>query len=404
MEYWFSEQQARLRHLPETRRYLYAKIDWGIRCLGILGARGTGKTTMMLQYLARYPHGADKALYVSLDHPRFQPLSLYEFGLRFSAYGGRALLLDEVHKYEGWASHVKALYDGCPDLQLIVSGSSLLQIHDQDTDLSRRIVFHCLHGLSFREFLYFERRLDFPVFPLDRLLHDHVAVARRISRQIKPLEHFSNYLRYGYYPYFLEGRDIYAVKVANVINRVLETDLPMARQVDVRQVNKIKKLLAFLAVNVPTQVNIQKLAAGTGISRPKIYEYLDRLHQARLLNLIRTADSGYKMIAKPDKIYLENSNLSYALTDRVNTGTLREMFFASQLHNAFTPHPSGAVSPIHSASEGDFQVNGRFVFEIGGRDKNAKQIRNADNALIAADGIEAGFGNKIPLWLFGFLY
>ena len=166
----------------------------------------------------------------------------------------------------------------------------------------------------------------------------------------------------------------------------------------------MKRLLAFLSVNVPTQVNIQKLAASTEISRPKVYEYLERLHQARLLNLVRTAGSGYKMLAKPDKIYLENSNLSYALTEKVNTGTVREMFFVNQLHNAFSPHPSGDTRPVNSAARGDFLVNGEFTFEIGGKDKDARQVRGVERSFIAADEIEAGFGNKIPLWLFGFLY
>jgi len=404
MEFWFSEQQVRLQDLPDTKRYLYASIAWTSRCVGILGARGTGKTTMMLQYLSQYRHGADKALYVSVDHPSFQTLSLVEFGKEFFAYGGSALLLDEVHKYENWAGHIKALYDACPGLQIIFSGSSILQIHDQDTDLSRRAVLYHLHGLSFREFLFFECRQLFPVFTLDDIVKNHIDQARQVREKIKPLEHFRNYLRYGYYPYFLEGRELYTLKLGNVINRVLETDLPMAGQVDSRQINKLKKLLSFLTVNVPSQVNIQKLASMTEISRPKVYDYIERLHQARLLNLVRGGESGYKIMSKPDKIYLENSNLSYALSERVNTGTIREMFFVNQVKNALTLHPASNKSPVCTAAQGDFRVNEKFVFEIGGKDRGGKQIRGVEGAFIASDEIESGFRRKIPLWLFGFMY
>ena len=404
MEYWFAEQEARLRNLPTTKRYLYEKIDWSARCLGILGARGTGKTTMMLQYLANYHPGTEKVLYVSIDHPRFQSFSLHDFGRQFHEYGGRILLLDEVHKYPGWATHIKTLYDSCPELKIIFSGSSVLQIQDQNADLSRRAVMYCLHGLSFREFLYFEQGEYFQALTLGNLLQEHAAHARKVNAGIRPLEHFKNYLQYGYYPFFLEGKEVYSIKLANVINHVLETDLPQSRRIDLRQISKLKKLLAFLALSAPSRINIQKLSGSTEISRPKIYEYIESLHQARVLNLVRDGKSGYKTLSKPDKIYLENPNLSHTLTDKTHVGTLRETFFVNQLLNAHTHQPSQFTQPIKTADKGDFLVNKEFTFEVGGKNKGSGQIKGVDNAFIAADEIETGFGPKIPLWLFGFLY
>ncbi len=406
MEYWFAEQEARLRNLPATKRYLYAEIDWSARCLGILGARGTGKTTMMLQYLSGYQPGAEKALYVSIDHPRFQSLSLHDFGRQFHEYGGSVLILDEVHKYQNWATHIKTLYDSCPDLQVIFSGSSVLQVQvqDQDADLSRRAVMYCLHGLSFREFLFFELGESFPALTLSDVLLDHAAQTRKVNSRIRPLKHFRNYLIYGYYPFFLEGKDIYSIKLANVINHVLETDLPQARRIDLRQIGKLKKLLAFLALSAPSRVNIQKLSASTEISRPKIYEYLESLYQARLLNLVRDAKSGYKILSKPDKIYLENPNLAHALTEQIHTGTLRETFFVNQLLNAHAGCLPRSDQPIRTSDKGDFLVNEAYTFEIGGKNKGTRQIQGIGNAFIAADETETGFGSKIPLWLFGFLY
>lgn len=404
MDYWFAEQEVRLRNLPSKKRYLHEKIDWSARCLGILGARGTGKTTMMLQYLSTYEQGAEKALYVSIDHPRFQPQSLHDFGRRFHEYGGSVLILDEVHKYPNWATHIKTLYDSCPELRIIFSGSSVLQMQDQNADLSRRAIMYCLHGLSFREFLLFETGRSFPALTLSDILRNHAAHARKVNSSIRPLEHFRNYLAYGYYPFFLEGKDTYPIRLANVINHVLETDLPQSRSIDLRQIGKLKKLLMFLALSSPSRVNIQKLAAGTEISRPTIYEYLESLHQARLLNLIRDGGSGYKVLSKPDKIYLENPNLAHALTERINTGTLRETFFVNQILNAYTHYPRQSGQPIHTADRGDFLVNEEFTFEIGGKNKGIRQIQGVDDAFIAADEIETGFRSKIPLWLFGFLY
>lgn len=404
MESWFEEQEARLRSLPSTKRYLYEKIDWSARCLGILGARGTGKTTLMLQHLLSAYQGAGRMLYVSIDHPRFQPLSLHDFGREFHAYGGRVLILDEVHKYPEWPGHIKTLYDSCPDLKIIFSGSSALQMQDLDVDLSRRAVMYHLPGLSFREFLLFELDKHFPALTLNDILQDHAAHARKVNTSIRPLEHFHNYLRYGYYPFFLEGKDTYPLKLANVINHVLETDLPQSRRIDLRQISKLKKLLTFLALTPPAQVNIQKLSASTEISRPKIYEYLASLYQARLLNPVSKGKSGYKILSKPDKLYLENPNLAHTLTEQINTGVLRETFFVNQLLNACTHHPLESGQPLRSAERGDFLVNGELTFEIGGKSKSDQQIRDVKNAFIAADEIEAGFASKIPLWLFGFLY
>lgn len=404
MEHIFSEQQKLIDSLTSTRRYLHGLMEWDERCIGILGARGTGKTTLMLQQIkAVWPTG-NKALYVSVDSPYFQSRNLFEFAREFHQVGGEALFLDEIHKYPDWSLHIKSIYDSMPGLKVVFSGSSLLQISKQKGDLSRRAIVYNLHGLSLREYINFVHVKDYPTYSLETILADHQQIANKLCREIKPLKEFNDYLQTGHYPFFLEGESLYKFKVREVINHILEVDLPLVNRIEARQISKLKKLLYLLATSVPFVPNIAKLAEATDISRPRLYEYLENLQDAKLINLVRSQGRGYEVLTRPEKILLENGNLMYAITDAVNTGALRELFFVNQMRNANNIHPQLLENSVELAASGDFVVNGRYTFEVGGKNKGLKQISGVPEAYIAADNIETGFNKKIPLWLFGFLY
>jgi predicted AAA+ superfamily ATPase len=401
MEDFFAEQARLIKTVGDKKRYLYDAINRDLRCIGILGARGTGKTTLMLQMVKEHSTGA---LYVSIDSPYFQAHDLFEFARTFHQHGGEVLFVDEVHKYPDWSVHIKAIYDGIPGLRVVFTGSSLLKIAKQKGDLSRRAVIYHLHGMSFREYINFTRRTAFTAFSLEAILADHQALATDICLDLKILRLFKQYLQSGYYPFFLEGENYYRLRLREVINHILEVDLPYISGIEIRQIAKIKKLLYMLAVTLPFSPNIVKLAEATEISRPKLYEYLEHLQDAKLLNLLRRRGRGYAILTKPDKIYLENGNLMHAIAENMNPGTLRELFFVNQLRNAFSNHPALLDATVELTDRGDFMVKSAFTFEIGGKSKTYNQIRDINNSFIAADDIETGFGNKIPLWLFGFLY
>jgi len=404
MENFFAEQARLVKAVGGKKRYLYGEIDFNLRCVGILGARGTGKTTLMLQMIKERFPASDKALYISIDSPYFQAHDLLEFARTFHQHGGEVLFIDEVHKYRDWSLHIKSIYDALPDLKVVFTGSSLLKIVRQKGDLSRRSVVYHLHGLSFREYVNFTRHTTFPSLSLTEVLENHRTLAAGISQDLKILRLFRQYLKGGYYPFFLEGEAHYHFKLREIINQILEVDLPYISGVDIRQIAKIKKLLYMLAVSLPFVPNIVKLAEATEISRPKLYEYLEHLQDAKLLNLLRQRGRGYALLTKPDKIYLENGNLMYALGEGMQAGTGRELFFVNQIRNAFSLHPPLIDAAVELAERGDFIVKSLYTFEIGGKTKNYDQIGNVGNSFIAADEIETGFGNKIPLWMFGFLY
>lgn len=300
--------------------------------------------------------------------------------------------------------HVKSIYDSMPELKVVFSGSSLLQIAMQKGDLSRRATIYNLHGLSLREYVNFVHEKELPAITLENLLSDHQQIAAGLCKELKPLKELRDYLQNGYYPFFLEGEALYIFKVREVINHILEVDLPLVNRIEPRQISKLKKLLYLLATGVPFVPNIARLAEATDISRPRLYEYLEKMQDAKLLNLVRSEGRGYEVLTRPEKILLENSNLMYAVSSEVNSGALRELFFVNQLRNAHSIHPQLLDSTVELAASGDFIVNGRHTFEVNGRKKGFKQIGGVENAFVVADDIETGFRNKIPLWLFGFLY
>jgi len=377
-------------------RYLYDNIAWNNRLIGIIGAKGTGKTTLLLQYIKLNFSDTSKALYASLDNMWFTKNSLSALAEDFYVSGGTHLFLDEVHKYPSWAIEIKNIYDGYPDLHIVFTGSSMLEIFDTSVDFSRRAITYELKGLSFREFLKYENLLDLPVFTLSDILENHRAIASYIVSKIRILPEFKKYLEYGYYPYYKEDILTYPVRVEQSVNKTLNEDLPAVENIEYSTILKIKKLLGIMAEMVPFTPNITRLSAAIEISRHALVKYLYLLDKAGVIQCVTEQNPTIQNLSKPQKIYLENTNIVHSLAfQNQNTGNLRETFFANQLRSKHK---------VNTALNGDFTIDGSIVFEIGGKNKSNAQIRNVENSYMAADNIETGFANKIPLWLFGLLY
>lgn len=378
-------------------RPLAKSIDWHDRLIAILGARGTGKTTLLLQRLkAEYGMGKE-ALYITMDDIYFTTHLLSDLALQFRQQGGKILFIDEVHKYPNWAKEIKNIYDFYKDLKIVFTGSSIIDINRQNADLSRRAVQYEMTGLSYREFLQFIGAGQFETLKLTDILDHHVEIANELSLNFKPLQHFNEYLRHGYYPFFIENINTYAIRVERVVRLIIEDDLQFIAGFNPHHSRKIYQLMSILATNVPFKPNISKLSEKMGIHRNMIVEYLYYLNNARLINSLSADGKSISILQKPDKIFLENTNLLYALApENVDTGSLRESFFMNQLTN--TKHS------ISLPLKGDFFVDDTYTFEIGGKGKTNKQIESINKAYIAMDNLESGINNKIPLWLFGFLY
>jgi len=398
MEQLQAQHLRLLSHMDmQHQRSLMREINWNARLIGIRGARGVGKTTMMLQHIKdTYGLNPTAALYASLDHLYFSRHSLLELAEEFYNQGGQCLYLDEVHKYEGWSREIKNIYDGFPDLKVVFTGSSLLNILNAEADLSRRCVSYDMQGLSFREYLLFKEDLSFPTFALEDILTHPLEAANTVLAKCRPLQHFPRYLQEGYYPFFLQQDIDYLTQVQKVVSLILEIELPQLRQVDVGNVRKLRSLLAVLSSGVPFAVDISKMAQMAELNRNTILVYLSHLHRAKLINLLYSDRLNLKRMQKPDKIYLENTNLLQALSlSQVEVGTQRETFLVNQL---------AYKHQVEYGKQADFLIDRKFTIEVGGQSKDGKQIAGTPNAFIAADGIEYAFGNKLPLWLFGFLY
>ncbi|GAB2606153.1 ATP-binding protein [Belliella aquatica] len=381
----------------DFKRSHYNKINWNGRAICILGARGTGKSTLMLQYL-KENLPLDQSLYLSLDDLFFKQNSLVDLAERFYQLGGRNLLLDEVHKYEDWQSAVKNIYDFYPDLKLIISGSSILALQKSQADLSRRLVYYELPELSFREYLSLKLKIELEKYDLTQILKDHQKLIDPILASVPDVMlHFENYKKIGAYPFFLEDERDYISKINQLINVIIDYDLPEGKDISTSTQAKLKKLLYLISTSVPFSPNITKLAEKTDTTRPRLLEMLHMLEVSKLIKSLRSSSKGISMMNKPDKIYLSNTNLIYALAlENQNSGNIRETFFYNQLEN------SGSI--LTTAKNGDFLVNNQFEFEVGGKNKTFDQIANIPNSYIAADEMLYGMGNKIPLYLFGFLY
>ena len=377
-------------------RSIMTDIKWNSRMIGIRGARGVGKTTLLLQYMKQFLPKDTSVLYINLDDIWFAEHRLIEMIDDFVKKGGKYLFADEVHKYSTWSQELKNAYDDYPDLKIVFTGSSLLEILNARADLSRRAVVYQMQGLSFREYLNMSLSENFSVYSLQNILENQRDISTEILKKIKPLQHFNHYLAKGYYPFFVETGELYYNQLEEVINLILEIELPLLRGVDISYISKLKQLLWAIAESPPFTPNVQRLSEHIGINRATLVSYLHYLQETHLTKHLCKESTGMRKLQKPDKIFLENTNLAYLLTpNRANIGNLRECFFFNQLDYKHT---------VEYPENGDFLIDGKYTFEIGGKGKNNRQIHSLSDAYIAADDIEYGFDNKIPLWMFGFLY
>ena len=372
------------------------KIDWSNRLIGIKGSRGVGKTTLILQYIKQHFAPTNTVLYVSLDDLYFTDNKLYDLTYLFHKKGGKLLAIDEVHRYENWAVELKNIYDDMPDLKIIFTGSSLLHLQQAKADLSRRAVLYEMPGLSFREYLLFETNQHFPVLSFEEILNNHVQLAIQLTQQIKPLAHFGCYLNYGYYPFYKENIHSFHQKLSEIILTVLEVDIPQFASIQTSNIIYLKKLLRIISASVPFKPNMNALSIRTGISLNTLKNYIQLLHDAQLLNLLYVTDKGINSLNKPEKVYLNNANLMYNQAyENPNIGNIRETFLYNQL---------SVTNKINASKESDFLVSDKYTLEVGGKNKQKKQIETINNAFIIKDNIEIGSENTIPIWLFGFLY
>lgn len=378
-------------------RYLIDEINWNQRMLAIKGPRGTGKTTMILQYIKyRLQKPREQALYITADHYWFYTHNLVETADTFYKNGGRYLFIDEVHKYPHWSRELKNIYDGYPQLRIVFSSSSALDIYRGEADLSRRVITYELPGLSFREFLVLQGFTDMQAYKWTDILKKHVSISGHIKEQLQPLPWFKKYLQWGYLPLFVESSDAdIPLRLSQTINTIIETDLSYAESYTVATAFKIKKLLGVLAELAPFKPNVAALSRKMDVGREYIYAWLQHLQRARLLNLLHADNKGVSALQKPDKIYLENPNLAFALKATPETGNIRETFLLNQLVNM--------KYTVSLPDSGDFKVHDTIV-EVGGKSKTAAQVKRKGKYIIAADEIETGIGSKIPLWLFGMMY
>jgi predicted AAA+ superfamily ATPase len=398
METLFQFSASRIRAVDITfKRYMLNRINWNNRLIGITGARGVGKTTMLLQYinenLADVP---DEVIYVNMDDLYFSKNTLVGFVDEFVKRGGKYLFIDEVHKYRNWSQEIKNSYDYFPDLKIVFTGSSALDIRKGEADLSRRAIVYSMQGLSFREFIELKYKHQFPALQLEDILSNAPARIAPILEKIKPIKLFEEYLQLGYYPFFTEGETEFSIRLKQTVNHVLDNDLPSVENIDFNAVHYLRKLVAILAEIVPYKPNIVKLSQQIGISRETLLRYLYLLEKADLLMLLQADAFGINKMNKPEKVYLNDPNLISTLTNSsANTGMSRETFFFNQLRVSHS---------VNWSESGDFIIDNKTIFEIGGKKKNRKQIAGIENSFVAADNIEYANQNKIPLWLFGFLY
>lgn len=381
--------RQRLRETPmDFFRYMYDKVKWQGRMLGLVGPRGVGKSTMLLQHIKQHDN-PDQTLYVSADHLYFSEHTLVDLADRFVKMGGKHLYIDEIHKYENWSRELKQIYDSHSDLQVVFTGSSVLDIMEGQADLSRRAPIYEMQGMSFREYLQFFHRISVPIYALGEIL-SHKAEIPGVNH---PLPYFSDYLKRGYYPY---AKDVdFEMELLQVINQTMEMDIPKYARMNTSVGSKLKQLLMVVARSVPFKPVNQKLADVTGVSRNNIGDYLLYMERAGMIAQLRDATGGVRGLGKADKLYLDNTNIIYALTpDRADIGNIRETFFMNQMR------VRQDVAPSKTA---DFTIDGK-EFEIGGKKKGQRQIASAEEGYVVKDDIEFGYANVIPLWAFGLNY
>ncbi len=387
------------------KRYFFNEVDFNQKLIGIVGDRGIGKTTFLLQYLKELDLPYNKKLYVSAEYLLLSAISLFELAEDFCKFGGEILVIDEIHQIPEFEKHLKTIYDFL-DLKVIFSGSSAIKLQHAKADLSRRALSYHFGGLSYREFLELKLGIKLNSFELEDILQNHTEIASDIFEKIKPLEHFREYLQYGYYPFYFDDKEHYLQRVNETINTTIEHDLAYIFNIEPKYLMKLKQLVAMICSSKPYALNISKLAQKIEINRNTLYQYLYYLKRGKIFNLLNHQAKGDNIFTKPAKIYLGNTNLAYAYCSNQEVGTIREIFFANQMQNylSLLKNRSFLDDQLLASKQGDFLVKNRYTFEIGGKKKSFKQIKDLPSSFVVADDIEVGFNNKIPLWLFGFLY
>jgi len=393
----FEMSNNRLNSLKYTyKRFLFNTIkNTSSKFIGIYGSRGIGKTTLMLQIAKNLDYNSGEILYISCDHPLLSNVSIFELVNEFYKYGGKLILIDEINEANNFEQELKSIYDFL-DLKVIFSGSSAIKI--TNPSFTRRYAMYHLPILSFKEFLELSLNINLNSFSLDDILNNHIDLSNEVIKKLKDekiLKHFNNYLKYGAYPFYFENSNNFNQMLLDTIDTILHKDLSSIYNISGEKINVLKKLLTSICVSNPFEINIEKLAKKVGISKTTLYKYIQYLNKAELLKLITYEAKRFKNLQKPDKLYLSNPNLFNILCLNPIIGTLRESFFASQISFNHS---------IYYVNKGDFLIDEKYIFEIGGKDKSYNQIKDIKNSFIVADEIEVGFKNKIPLWLFGFLY
>lgn len=372
-------------------------INWEKPLVAVRGSRGVGKTTLIRQYIKKtYGVDAGDALYCVMDSMYFTSHSLLDLAEKFHLMGGKHLFLDEVHKYPTWSKELKEINDLYPNLKITFSGSSLIQIINADADLSRRVLSYTMSGLSFREYLLFYKGIALPKYTLNQILNDADSICELVNSLCVPQKLFEEYLKVGYYPFYDGVEQEYYSRIDNVISFIIDQEMTQFCGVEPAYTRKLKAMLMYLADNLPYEVNISKLSSYLEISKLTVLSYLSSLEKAELIHLLYADNKSVTKMQKPDKIFLHNPNLLYALGSLVNIGTIRECFFVNQL--------SVSHELEYGKSTGDFKIDGKITVEIGGPDKSFKQIADIPDSYIFADMIELPIGKKLPLWLAGMLY
>lgn len=377
------------------KRYLYDQINWESRIISIKGARGVGKTTMLLQHILENYEDIDRTLYVSLDDLWFATHNLIDLVDWADRHGIMRLYLDEVHRYEGWSLVLKNIYDNYPDMSIVYTGSSLLVMDNENVDMSRRQTSYTMHGMSFREYLEIEDIMHINPVSIDDLLHRHVKIAMEIVGSVKIAPLFELYLSNGYYPFYRESLPDFPSRLRETVSVVIDSDLPSVEKVSFDTLHKMKKLLMIVSANVPFEPNMSELWRQLSTDNESGLKMLYALDKAQVLMLLSAKKKNYKNLAKPDKIYLGNPNLMHVLCPSVDKGNERETFFLNQVR---------AGHDVTYPKQGDFLIDGRYLFEVGGRRKTFDQIADVPDSFLAVYDTEVGYGNRIPLWMFGFLY
>jgi hypothetical protein len=373
------------------------QIHWDKHLVGIRGSQGVGKTTLVRQYIRKtYGEKPGEALYCAMDSLYFSTHSLLDLAEQFHMMGGKHLFLDEVHRYPTWSREIKEITDLYPDLKVTFTGSSLIQILNADADLSRRVLSYEMQGLSFREFLHFYKGIQLPAYSLSDLLSQADEICRAVNQVCTPVPFFQEYLRVGYYPFF-DGDEVdYDSRIENVVSFIIEQELTQFCGVDVAYTRKLKAMITYLAENMPYEVSIAKLSSYLELNKLTVLNYLFHMQRAELLHLLYADVRNVTKMQKPDKVYLHDPNMLYALGHDTNIGTVRECFAVNQLAARHTVE--------YGKTTGDFKVDGKWLFEVGGEDKSFQQIADIPNSYVLADNLLYPIGKKLPLWLIGFLY